>query len=216
MKMSKNILEWFNYQQKKLSIEVIEIPMSECVDWKILKKDGVDHGIYHNSGKYHRGVFLKSFDSARGEFVERFLIAPVPDEKNTGLYGVVLIAKYKDKYLVQAKSEPGNPTKGHVQVTSTIHSSYKNMEEELSGHVHFQWMYKDPNCFSFVISQDGAQLYKKNNKVCFLELKEGIEDIPENFYWATKDEIELLSQNEGLVSEHVMQCLGVEILSRKS
>ena len=213
--MIKNILDWFNVQQNKLSIDVVEVPLTECVDWKIFKKEGVVYGIHHISGKYHKGVFLKSFDLGRREFVERFLLAPIPDDKNSSLYGVVLMAKYNNKYLIQAKSEPGNPTLGHVQITSTIHSSYKNMEEELSGEVHFKWMYNDPNCYSFIVSQDGAQLYKKNNKVCFLELKEELKNVPDNFYWATKEEINLIGKKyKGVISEHIMQCFGAEILSK--
>lgn len=210
---SKNDFEkWFEEQKERLSIEVKEIPLVDMSDWSVIEKDGKSNHIAHKSGKYHRGVFLKSWDIGRKEWVERFLLAPIPPKDGEELYGVALLARYKDKYLVQAKSEPGNGTPGHVQLTSTIHASYNNIKDKLSGTVPYTWMYDEPKCVHFIISQDGAQLYLKNNKVCFLELDEEPKDIPENFTWATKEEISFFAK-KGLVSEHVMQCLGASVLN---
>lgn len=211
MEVKNNLEKWFEEQQKILSIEVKEVPLSEMSDWKIIENERGPHHIAHVSGKYHRGVFLKSWDIGRSQWVERFLLAPVPPENGEKLYGVALLARYMDKYLVQAKSEPGNATLGHVQITSTIHASYTNIEMKLSGEIPFTWMYKDSECVHFIISQDGAQLYLKNNKVCFLELHNEPKDIPQNYTWMTKEEINYFAKR-GLISEHVMQCLGASVL----
>jgi len=196
--------EWFKQQQNILGIDVKEANLNDMNDW-ILTVDGITH----KSGNYHKSVFLKSFDKVRNEYVDRFLIAPVLNTDN--LYGVALLAKKGDCYLVQAKAEPGNNTPNHVQLTSTIHSSYENIKNQLSGSVPFTWMYSDPRCISFVVSQDGAQLYLKNNKVCYIELSEDFL-IPDNYYWATLSEIEVLAER-GLVSEHLMQCLGLSLFN---
>jgi hypothetical protein len=45
-----------------------------------------------------------------------------------------------------------------------------------------------------------------------LTLTEEPKDIPENYFWATKEELRTLSER-GLASEHLMQCLGVESLT---
>jgi hypothetical protein len=74
-------------------------------------------------------------------------------------------------------------------------------------------MYKDKDCVQFVVSQDGAQLYLKKNKVCFIELSEEPKDIPKNFAWATLEDIFSLAER-GLVSEHIIQCLGVSLAPR--
>jgi hypothetical protein len=208
----KNTLEqWFEEQKQKLTIKVEEIALADAHDWKVIDEEARPHHIGHASGKFHRGVFLKAWDIVRNQWVERFMIAPIPPEGGEELYGVALLARYKDRYLMQAKAEPGNATPGHVQLTSTIHASYTNIKMRLSGTVPFTWMYDDPRCAQFIISQDGAQLYLKNNKVCFLELSEEPKDIPENFAWATVEEIHSFAK-QGLVSEHVMQCLGASVL----
>lgn len=209
-----SVEKWFEEQQKALSIEVEEIALADAHDWKVIEERSRPHHIGHMSGRFHRGVFLKAWDIVRNQWVERFLIAPIPPEGGEELYGVALLARHQGRYLVQAKAEPGNKTPGHVQLTSTIHASYTNIKMKLSGTVPFTWMYDDPHCVQFIISQDGAQLYLKNNKVCFLELSEEPKDIPQNFTWASIEEIRLFAQR-GLVSEHVMQCLGASLLQEQ-
>jgi len=194
--------KWFEQQQIALGIDVLEVSPNELKNWQL-----TEYGIKHISGLYHRSIFLKAFDRARKEWVDRFLIAPILNGDN--LYGVALLAKKDGRYLVQAKAEPGNNTPNHVQLTSTIHASYGNIKNQLSGAVPFVWMYEDPRCVDFVVSQDGAQLYLKNNKVCYIELSEDIE-IPSNYHWMALEEIRDLAK-QGLVSEHLMQCLGLSL-----
>jgi hypothetical protein len=212
--MAQTIGDWFAEQKERLTIEVQEVALADMHDWQVVEEAGRAHHIGHTSGRYHRGVFLKAWDTVRNEWIERFLIAPIPPDGARELYGVALLARYKDRYLVQAKAEPGNKTPGHVQVTSTIQASYTNITSQLSGKIPFTWMYEDPRCVQFEISQDGAQLYLKNNTVCFLELSEEPTEIPTNFAWATAADIRSLAK-QGLVSEHVMQCLGASMLEGK-
>jgi|GEM_PF-5310409 len=207
-----NVEDWFKDKQKILAIEVEEIGLSNVHDWKIVEENDSPNYIGHISGKYHRGVFLKAWDIVRAEWIERFLVAPIPPTEGEALYGVALLARYKDHYLVQAKAEPGNATPGHVQLTTTIQASYTNIKAKLSGEIPFTWMYDDPKTKQYIVSQDGAQLYMKRNKVCFLELSEELTELPTNFFWATLNEIKSFAQR-GLVSEHVLQCIGAEFLS---
>lgn len=206
-----NVNEWFKHQQQQLAIDVEEIALADASAWTIVEENSRPHHIGHASGKFHRGVFLKAWDIVRNEWIERFLIAPIATEGGEDLYGVALLARYKDRYLVQAKAEPGNKTPGHVQLTSTIHASYTNIKMQLSGQIPFTWMYGAEDCVQFVVSQDGAQLYLKNNKVCFIELASEPTSIPDNFAWATVEEIRDFARR-GLVSEHIMQCLGASVL----
>ncbi len=206
---------WFTQQQKELAIEVSEVGLSEMNDWQIIEEGAKPHHVAHASGRYHRGVFLKAWDAARNLWIERFLIAPIPPVEGEPFYGLALLARLNGKYLVQAKAEPGNATPGHVQLTSTIHASYTNIAMKLSGEIPFTWMYADPHCASYIVSQDGAQLYLKNNKVCFLELEKNPDEIPANYAWATAEEISSFAKR-GLISEHLMQGLGASVLAVSS
>lgn len=209
MKNPTALTEWFAKEQEVLSITAEEVGIENVADWNLVEKDGAPHHIAHVSGNYHRGVFLKAWDRAREVFVDRFMIAPIGKQ---ALYGIALLARYDGRYLMQAKAEPGNDTPGHVQLTTTIQASHINISEGKSGAIAFTEFYEHPACRGYVVSQDGAQLYMKKNKVCFLDLTEDPGALPEHFTWATLDEIEALAA-EGLVSEHVMQCLGVAFLS---
>lgn len=204
--MKKDIEKWFEEQRKLLSIEVKEVSLSEMSDWNMVMKDGKISHIAHSTGRFHRSIFLNAWDVGKQAWVERFLIAPIPEDEQP-YYGILLLACYRDKYLIQAKSEPGNWGDGHVQITSTIHASYTNIKLQ-PGKINFIDMYNHPDCIKAISAQDGAQLYLKNNEVCFIELNEEPENIPENFIWATKDDI-LSFSKRGLVSEHIFQCLGI-------
>ncbi len=203
---------WFKEMQESLAIEVVEVGLSGVEDWRIEEVDGAPHHIGHVSGRYHRGVFLRAWDQARELWVERFLVSPIPPEQGEPIYGLALLARYGTRYLLQAKAEPGNATPGHVQLTTTIQASHTNIAAKLSGAIPFVYMFDDPKCRAFLVSQDGAQLYMKKNKVSVLELSQEPTDIPHNYAWATREDIRHFAA-QGLLSEHVLQCLGAEVLT---
>ncbi len=105
--MEQDLKQWFAEKKRTLALSVEEIAMADARDWGIVEENGKPHHIGHASGKYHRGIFLKSFEPARGESVERFMVAPVSSSINAEDYGIALLAKHNGRYLVQAKSEPG-------------------------------------------------------------------------------------------------------------
>ena len=207
------IQDWFSRQQEVLAIEVKEVGLGAMKDWVLGVEGNVPYDIRHVSGKYHRGVFLHAWDRVRNQWVERFLVAPVAQNNDQKLYGVALLARYQGKYLVQAKAEPGNPTTGHVQLTSTIHASSTNIVMKLSGEVPFTWMYDSPRCVHLEVCQDGAQLYLKKNNVSFIELDEAPESIPDNYAWASLEEIRDFAER-GLISEHLMEGLGASLFMK--
>src|SRR5262249_45286204 len=83
--MHMDINAWFADMQKKLAIDVEEVGLSRMHDWQVVSENGAAHHIAHISGKFHRGVFLKAWDKFRNEWVERFLLAPIPPEGGEAL-----------------------------------------------------------------------------------------------------------------------------------
>ncbi len=210
-KSTNEIETWFANQREKLAITVEEIAMVDAREWKVIEENGKPHHIGLDSRLYHRGIFLKSFETARAKEIERFMIAPVAASEGDRNYGIALLARYDGRYLVQAKAEPGNGTSDHVVLTTTLQASYGNIARGLSGAVPFADLYHDKACVRFMVPQDGAQMYMKVNQVCVLNLSEPLISIPNNFIWATLEEILLLAR-QALVSEHVFQCLGIASL----
>jgi len=206
-----NMQTWFTSCEKSLRVEIERIPVADSKEWQITTmSDGKPHSIEHVSNRLHKITFLRAWEPLRKQWVDRCLLEPVAEGRDK-LFSIVLLAKYKEKYLVQAKGEPGNLTPNRVVITPTIQSSFTNMDMKLSGKVYFTELHKDPACKKFRIVQDGGQLLNKINELCFLELKKPLQDIPEHFYWATLAEIQHFAA-KGLVSEHLMQTLGVMVL----
>lgn len=203
--------QWFEERKRELSLPVEEIAMADAHEWGIVEEAGRPHHIGHTSGRYHRGIFLKSFDAVRREWVERFMVAPISSSSEGQDYGIALLAKYDGRYLVQAKAEPGNGASGHVVLTTTVQASYTNIAQGLSGKIPFTDLYQDEKCVRLMVPQDGAQMYMKVNQICCLDLAILPTDIPAHFTWASAEEILALAQ-QGLVSEHVLQCLGLRAL----
>lgn len=213
--LSVDIDTWFADCQKCLRVEIERIPAADNKDWKIeTTSDGRPNKIVHRTERLHKITFLRAWEPPRNKWVDRCLLEPIAEGKNN-FFAMVLLAKYKNKYLVQAKGEPGNNTPCRVALTTTVQASYVNISMNLEGNIPFTEFYYDPACRKFPILQDGAHLLNKINEVCLIELQEKIQDIPQRFYWATLAEIRKFAKR-GLVSEHLMQTLGMlSLLSRK-
>jgi hypothetical protein len=200
--------EWFADCGERLNIIVKKILADESNDWQtVCTGEGKLDYIAHRSGRIHRIVFLRVWESLRREWVDRCLLEPIAEGQD-GVFSIILLASYQDQYLVQAKGEPGNNTPHHVVLTPTVQTSFVNLDMKLSGDVLFAELYHHPACKKLLGIQDGGQLFNKVAQICTLELEEKPAETPANFYWATLEEIKYFAQ-KGLVSEHLLQTLGL-------
>ena len=206
--------EWFADCGERLDVIVEKISADESNDWKMVyTEDGKQDYIAHSSGRIHKIVFLRVWESLRNQWVDRCLLEPIA-EGNDGVFSIILLACHEDKYLVQAKGEPGNNTPHHVVLTPTVQTSFVNLDMKLSGAIPFAELYHHPACKKLRGIQDGGQLFNKVAELCTLELEEKPAETPINFYWATLEEIKYFAQ-KGLVSEHLIQTLGLLYLGIK-
>lgn len=204
---------WFSKCTEHHSISFKKMPLEDNKDWKFTTTiDGKVDTIQHKTERMYKIVSLRAWEPLRNEWVDRCMIEPIPEGKNN-VFSMVLLAIYDGKYLVQAKAEPGNNTPHRLVLTSTVQSSFVNLSMALSGRPPFVDFYDDPACVIFPIIQDGGQFLNKINDLCIIELKQPPKVIPDNFYWATLEQIAHFAK-KGLVSEHLLQTLGVLLLSR--
>ena len=113
-------------------------------------------------------------------------------------------------YLVQAKAEPGSDSEGRVLLAPTLQASVSNMSKHGSK-IPFIADFKPEKAKMAVQSKDGGRFYNKNNLLAlqdFTEEEAGKLVAPENFIWATREEIRGL-QMKGLANEHLNEVLGV-------
>lgn len=180
---------WFANCQKRLRVEIERISVVESKDWKIkTTSDGRISSITHSTQRLHQIAFLRVWEPLRNEWVDRCLLEPIAEGADNN-FAMILLVMYKGRYLVQAKGEPGNNTPGRVVITTTVQASYTNISMCLSGKVPFTELYYHHECKKLPIIQDGSHLLNKINEVCFIELQEELENIPEAFYWVTLEEI---------------------------
>lgn len=204
---------WFAGCEKNLSIKVENIPIADNLEWQVVTTPaGALNFIEHCTKRLHKIVSLRAWEPLRNKWVDRCLLEPISEGKND-IYSIIVLAVHQDKYLVQAKGEPGNNTPNRVVITSTVQSSFTNIAMSLSGRCYFTELYEDPTCVKFPIVQDGGQFLNKRNEVCVYHYKQMPKEVPANFYWATQEQITYFAK-KGLVSEYLMQALGVLTLQR--
>ncbi len=200
--------EWFSHCEKVLHVLVKEISPADSEHWKMVyDEQGKADYIGHSTGRIHKIVFLRVWEPLRNMWIDRCLLEPIAEGED-GAYSMLLLARCKSKYLVQAKGEPGNNTPHRVVLTPTIQTSFTNLRMELSGKVDFIDLYYHTLCRKIKTIQDGGQLLNKITEVCVVDLDSEIDDLPHNFYWATIDEIRFFISRR-LVSEHLMQVFGM-------
>lgn len=199
---------WFSRCEKILHVLVKKIPMSSSEHWKMVyDQQGKPSYIGHSSERIHRIVFLRVWEPLRNMWVDRCLLEPIPEGEGDA-YSMVLLARCGNKFLVQAKGEPGNNTPHRVVLVPTVQTSFTNMHMKLSGKIPFAELYNYPSCRKIKSIQDGGQLFNKITNVCVVDLESEIEDLPHNYYWATIEEIRHFV-NKGFASEHLMQTCGL-------
>lgn len=190
------ILEWFTEHQKKSQMKTEVIPLEESGEWK-LQKDGT---ISRDDKAFYEGTIVRTSDGDKGW--DALML------RSTGTHethGVILLAKYRNKYLIQAKREPGNNTPGCVVLTSTIQASHENLRRNKSL-PYVELIDRVPD-FSVRVPQDAGMLYHKCNEFRLVVLRKK-PAVYEGFYLATLKEIGTLAK-QGLVSEHLLQVLGL-------
>lgn len=205
---TSQIETWFARCEKILHVLVKKIPMSSSEQWKMVyDQQGKPNYIGHSSERIHKIVFLRVWEPLRNMWVDRCLLEPIAEGEG-GVYSMVLLARCGDKFLVQAKGEPGNNTPHRVVLAPTVQTSFTNINMKLSGNIPFVELYHHSACRKIKSIQDGGQLFNKISEVCVVDLEAEIEDLPHNYYWATMEEMKHFA-NKGLISEHLMQTYGM-------
>tara|TARA_Y100000034_G_C6876831_1_gene401166 strand:+ start:1074 stop:1841 length:768 start_codon:yes stop_codon:yes gene_type:complete len=201
----EEIKEWYKAIIDKKEMIIEEIPLSECKKW-VIDKDRM----YHESGQFYSVEGLRVTTDIRES--KRGWDQPI--FKQVGFDGGILgmIRKRFDgipHYLVEAKSEPGNP---HVvQISPTLQATFSNINAahlgnvpnylnlfenaELIGKVHYkQWL-----------AEDGGRLYNKRNLNMLVELDKDYEITfkNDNFIWMSMYQIKQCLQQDAWVANSI-------------
>ena len=113
--INKTISKWLNNQRKKQFLTVKIISLSKLNKWIYNKKE-----IYHKSKKFFKITGLRIQSNF---YNKKNWDQPIIVQNEIGILGIIKNVK-TNKYLLQAKVEPGNINK--IQISPTVQATRSN------------------------------------------------------------------------------------------
>ena len=202
--INKNVSEWLKIQRKKQFLTVKKIDLSKLTKWVYDKKE-----IYHESKKFFKiaGIRIKT-----NFYKQKNWDQPIIIQNEIGILGIIKNIK-TNKYLLQAKVEPGNINK--IQISPTVQATRSNYLRIHGGKtIPFLKYFKKKNInFSFQ-SEQAFRYYDKKNSNIITYVSKKI-DLDENFRWFSKVEILNLLKEKNLINMDTLSVFSSFIKKRK-
>ena len=181
-------LKWIKKQKTTQKIKVDEIKISNLIKWKYDKKK-----IFHTSNKFFKiiGVDIKK------NLFKKNWDQPIIKQNEIGILGIIK-DKIKNKYLLQAKLEPGNINK--LQLSPTVQATKSNYSKVHGGkNIAFLDFFLKKQKYKILQSEQGFRYYKKFNANIIYTTGEKI-NYNKNFRWLSINEIKYLLNKKNLIN----------------
>ena len=202
--INKEIFRWLQQQRKKQFLAIKKIDLLKLRKWVFNQKE-----IYHESKKFFRIVGIKINTNF---YKKKIWYQPIIVQKEIGILGIIKNIK-TNKYLLQAKVEPGNINK--IQISPTVQATKSNYSRIHGGKTIPYLVYfkrKNKN-FSLQTEQAFRYFNKKNsNIVTFVKKKISVN---KKFRWFSKTEIINLLKEKNLINMDTLSVFSSFISKRK-
>ena len=202
--INKEIFRWLQQQRKKQFLAIKKMDLLKLRKWVFNKKE-----IYHESKKFFRIVGIKINTNF---YKKKIWYQPIIVQKEIGILGIIKNIK-TNKYLLQAKVEPGNINK--IQISPTVQATKSNYSRIHGGKTIPYLVYfkrKNKN-FSLQTEQAFRYFNKKNsNIVTFVKKKISVN---KKFRWFSKTEIINLLKEKNLINMDTLSVFSSFISKRK-
>jgi len=187
--INRKIKNWLNLQKKNNKIQVKIKSLSTLKRWNYNDKE-----IYHNSKNFFKIVGIK----IKTNFFKNNWEQPIIIQNDVGILGIIKNKK-NNKYLLQAKVEPGNINK--LQLSPTVQATASNYKGVHGGkkvpYLNY-FLDRKKDSYSNQFEQGFRFLYKYNtNKL--ISLKKKITLKP-GFFWFSLPEIEKLIKKKNILN----------------
>ena len=175
--MNLNMLEWIKKQKSIQKIRINKVNISKLNGWKYNKNQ-----LFHKSNKFFKivGIDIKS------NYFKKNWDQPIIIQNEVGILGIIKDIK-KNKYLLQAKLEPGNINK--LQVSPTVQATKSNYSKVHGGkkipYINF-FLKKQKN--KSLQSEQAFRYYNKYNSNIIYITNKKIK-ITKKFKWLSLNEI---------------------------
>ena len=175
--INKNFQKWFKLQKKNNKIKVKIKKLDNLNNWYISKDS-----IFHESKKFFKiiGIDVKS------NLIGKNWDQPIIVQNELGILGIIKDKK-KERYLLQAKVEPGNKNK--LQLSPTVQATKSNYTRIHGGKkIPFLSFFINKKKNFISQSEQGYRYLFKFNYNSLVETKKSIK-IFDNFYWFSKEDL---------------------------
>ncbi len=202
--INKSTFNWLNNQKKKQLLTVEKINLSKLSKWIYGKRE-----IYHISKKFFKiaGIRIQS-----NFYNKKNWDQPIIVQNEIGILGIIKNIK-TNKYLLQAKVEPGNINK--IQISPTVQATKSNYSRIHGGKtIPFLKFFKKKNKNFSLQSEQAFRYYNKKNSNIVAYVSKKI-DIDEKFRWFSKIEIFNLLKEKNLINMDTLSVFSSFIKKKK-
>ena len=185
--LNKNFQTWFDLQKANNKIIIKIIKLKNLNGWYYTKDK-----IYHKSKKFFKIIGIDVKSNIDGNWDQ-----PIIVQNEVGILGIIK-NKFKKKYLLQAKVEPGNINK--LQLSPTVQATRSNYERVHGGKkIPFLKLFIDKKKSFIGQPEQGYRYLFKSNNNSLIEITKPIK-VMKNFYWFSKEELKTLIKKRNILS----------------
>lgn len=186
--LSKKINNWLKVEKNKNKISVKVISLSKLDKWNYTKTK-----ISHRSGKFFKIIGLK----VKTNFFKKNWDQPIIEQKEVGILGI--IKNNHNKYLLQAKVEPGNKNK--LQISPTVQATKSNYTQIHGGKKipYLKYFLNTKKDYIRHQSEQGFRYLNKFNSNIIINIKKKLNLMP-GFFWFSLDDLESLIKKKNTLN----------------
>ncbi len=201
--LNKNFQNWFKLQKKHNKIKVKIKKLDNLNNWYFSKDS-----IFHESKKFFKiiGIDVKS------NLIGKNWDQPIIVQNELGILGIIKDKK-KERYLLQAKVEPGNKNK--LQLSPTVQATKSNYTRIHGGKkIPFLSFFINKKKNLISQSEQGYRYLFKLNYNSLVETTKSIK-IFDNFYWFNKKDLTKLVKIKSILNMDTISVLSSFISKNK-
>jgi dTDP-4-dehydro-6-deoxy-alpha-D-glucopyranose 2,3-dehydratase len=194
------VLEWLEKRRRLSRMEVEEVPISRLARWQVEAASGV---ISHETGEFFRVIGICVKNASQRETAS--WCQPIIYQPEMGILGILVQRQQGvNRYLLQAKAEPGNI--GKLQLSPTLQSTVSNLRRAHGGlKSPFADLFESPRPGSVLYAryqgEDGGRLHLKQNLNMLIRFPDDEPlEIPDDFIWLTMYQIKQLLKHENVLN----------------
>ena len=202
--INKNISNWLNDQKKKQFLKVEKKDLFKLIKWIYNKRE-----IYHKSKKFFKitGIRIKT-----NFYKKKNWDQPIIVQNEIGILGIIKNIR-TNKYLLQAKVEPGNINK--IQISPTVQATKSNYSRIHGGKkIPFLEYFQKKNKNLSLQSEQAFRYYNKKNSNIITYVSKKF-DLDERFRWFSKIEIYNLLKEKNFINMDTLSVFSSFIKKKK-